>query len=276
MNSSVNASINFPMKWISKNTSDASLKSKVDELRIWNIVLSDNIILQYAGQPVEPTHPNYANLQHYYKFDEGSGNICYDSKGTLNGTIYGAVYYFPTNHDAGVLKLVAPENSPDNYSWEEPLIVRVKNYGAQNITEDFNISYTLEGILQEIKTIPAGTTPLQSNQTIDVEFTPVNLNTSGSYHFKFFTSLPNDENLQNDTLTKTLVSVSNVIGNITAFTVDTCTALITCGSTKVRVIFYKDDMFRIWLAPNGNFSNPAGNNIVVSYEFPFDQHQLVG
>jgi alpha-glucosidase (family GH31 glycosyl hydrolase) len=268
LNSSVNASINFPMKWISKNTSDASLKSKVDELRIWNIVLSDNIILQYAGQPVEPTHPNYANLLHYYKFDEGSGNICYDSKGTLNGTIYGAVYYFPTNHDAGVLKLVAPENSPDNYSFEEPLIVRVKNYGAQNITEDFNISYTLEGNLQEIKTIPAGTTPLQSNQTIDVEFTPVNMNTSGSYHFKFFTSLSNDENLQNDTLTKTLVSVSNVIGNITAFTVDTCTALITCGSAKVRVIFYKEDLFRIWLAPNGNFSNPAGNNIVVSYDFP--------
>jgi alpha-glucosidase (family GH31 glycosyl hydrolase) len=268
LNSSVNASINFPMKWISKNTNDASLKAKIDELRIWNMVLSDAIILQYAGQPVEPSHPNYSNLQHYYKFDEGSGTTCYDSKGTLNGTIYGAVYYIDTDHDAGITKLVAPENSPDNYSWSEPLIVRVKNFGFENITEDFNVAYSLDGILQETVIIPAATTPLLSNQTIDVEFAPVNLNTSGSYNFKFFTSLPNDENLQNDTLTKMLVSVSTVIGNITSFAVDTCTALITCGTAKVRVIFYKDDMFRIWLGPNGNFSNPAGNNIVVSYTYP--------
>ncbi len=268
LNSSVSASINFPMKWISKNTVDASLKAKIDELRIWNIVLSDPVIQQYAGQPVDPSHPNYTNLQHYYKFDEGSGTTCYDSKGTLNGTIYGAVYYFPTDHDAGILKLVAPENSPDNYSWAEPLIVRVKNYGMQSITEDFNVSYTLEGSLQETVTVPAGTTPLASNQTIDVSFSPVNMNTSGSYHYQFFTSLQNDENMNNDTLTRTLISNSTTIGNITDFSVDTCTALITCGNAKVRVIFYKDDMFRIWLAPNGNFSNPAGNNIVVSYSFP--------
>lgn len=268
LNSTVNASINFPMKWISKNTDDASLKAKIDELRIWNMVLSDAVILQYAGQPVEPDHPNYANLQHYYKFDEGSGNICYDSKGTLNGTIYGAVYYFPTNHDAGILKLVAPENTPDNYSSSEPLIVRVKNFGSQNITEDFTVAYTLGGILQEIKTIYADTTPFLSNQTLDVAFAPIDMNISGSYHFQFYTSLSGDENLQNDTLTKTLVSVSSVIGNITDFDVDTCTAMITCGTAKVRVIFYKDDMFRIWLAPNGNFSNPAGNHIVVSYDFP--------
>ncbi len=268
LNSSVSASINFPMKWISKNTNDASLKAKLDELRIWNIVISDAVILQYAGQPVNSSHPNYSNLQHYYKFDEGSGSICYDSKGTLNGTIYGAVYYIDTDHDAGITKLVAPANSPDNYSWAEPLVVRVKNYGSENINQDFTVAYSLEGILQETVTIPAGTTPLLSNQTIDLEFTPVNMNTSGSYHFQFFTSLTGDENMNNDTLTKTLISMSNVVGNITAFSVDTCTALITCGSTKVRVIFYKDGMFRIWMAPNGSFSNPAGNSIVVSYDFP--------
>ncbi|MEN8224023.1 MAG: TIM-barrel domain-containing protein [Bacteroidota bacterium] len=267
-NSSVNASINFPMKWISKNTNDASLKAKVDELRIWDIVLSDAVISQYANQPVGNDHPNYSSLLHYYKFDEGSGNICYDSAGTLHGTIYGAVYYIDTDHDAGIIKLVAPENNPDNYSWAEPLIVRVKNFGFEDIIEDFDVSYTLEGILQETITIQAGTTPLMSNQTIDIEFTPVNMNTSGSYNYKFYTSLSGDENYENDTLTTTLISNSNVIGNITGFEVDTNTALITCGNSKIRVIFYKDDMFRIWLAPNGSFTNPAGDHIVVSYDFP--------
>ncbi|MCD4734982.1 MAG: DUF5110 domain-containing protein, partial [Bacteroidales bacterium] len=177
------------------------------------------------------------------------------------------VYYIDTDHDAGITKLVAPENSPDNYSWEEPLIVRVKNFGFEDISEDFTVGYTLEGILQETLTIPAGTTPLLSNQTIDMEFTPVNMNASGSYNFQFFTSLSGDENLNNDTLTKTPVSMSTVLGGITNFQVDTNTALITCGNAKVRVIFYKDDMFRIWLAPNGFFSNPAGDHIVVSYDY---------
>jgi alpha-glucosidase (family GH31 glycosyl hydrolase) len=267
-NSSVNASINFPMKWISKNTNDASLKAKIDELRIWNIVLSESVIAQYAGQSVGSNHPNYANLQHYYKFDEGSGNICYDSAGSLNGTIYGAIYYIDTDHDAGITKMVAPENNPDNYSWAEPLIVRVKNFGFEDIIEDFDISYMLDGILQETVSILAGTTPLLSNQTIDIEFSPVNMNTSGSYNYKFFTSLPGDENQENDTLTKTLVSNSNVIGNVNGFDVDTNTIVFTCGSSKVRVIFYKEDMFRIWLAPSGNFTNPAGDHIVVSYDYP--------
>ena len=264
----INASIDLPRKWISKGAEDASLKAKIDELRWWDVVLSEDIIEQYANQPVEPDHPNYSNLLNYYKFDEGSGNTCYDSKGSLDGVIYGAIYYIDTDHDAGISKLVAPANTPDNYSWQEPLIIRVKNFGYEDITEDFDVAYTLEGVLQETYTIPAGTTPLLSNQSIDVEFPPIDLNTSGSYDFQFYTSLPNDENMNNDTLTKTLVSVSNVIGNITVISVDTNMAEITCGSAKVRVIFYKEDMFRIWLAPTGNFYNPAGDHIVVSYDYP--------
>ncbi len=266
--STINASINLPRKWISKGAEDASLKAKIDELRWWDVVLDASIIEQYANQPVEPDHPNYDNLLNYYKFDEGSGNTCYDSKGSLDGIIYGAVYYIDTDHDAGISKLVAPENTPDNYSWAEPLIVRVKNFGYDDITEDFDIAYSLGGFFQETITIPAGTTPLLSNQSLDIEFTPINMNTSGSYNFQFYTSLPNDENMNNDTLTKTLVSNSHVLENITNFEVDTNTVEITSGNSKVRVIFYKDDMFRIWLAPTGNFYNPAGDHIVVSYDYP--------
>jgi len=266
--STINASINLPRKWISKGAEDASMKAKIDELRLWDTELNADIIGQYANLPIEPDHPNYDNLQNYYKFDEGSGNTCYDSKGSLDGTIYGAVYYIDTDHDAGITKLVAPENATDNYSWAEPLVVRVKNFGYEDITEDFEVAYTLEGVLQETYTIPAGTTPLLSNQSLDVAFTPIDLNTSGFYDFQFFTSLPGDENMNNDTLSKTLHSVSNVIGNITNVAVDTNLAEITCGAATVRVIFYKDDMFRIWLAPTGNFFNPAGDHIVVSYDYP--------
>ena len=267
-NSSVNASIDFPMKWISKPNEDASLKAKIDELRIWNKVLSEDIIAQYSGQPVDETHPDWDNLLHYYKFDEGAGNICYDSKGDLDGTIYGATYYIDTDHDAGVKKLVAPEHTTDNYSSEEPLIVEVKNFGFQEINESFTVSYTLEGELQQTVTVNANEEAIPPGGTVDVSFDPIDLNTSGTYHFKFYTSLEGDENLSNDTLTKILISNSHVIGPITAFEADSNSALITCTPSKVKVIFYKDDMFRIWLAPSGTFTNPAGDNIVVSYDYP--------
>lgn len=266
--SSINASIDLPRKWISKGAEDASLKAKIDELRLWDVELESDVIEQYANQPVEPDHPNYENLQNYYKFDEGSGNVCYDSKGSLNGIIVGAVYYIDTDHDAGVTKLVAPATTPDNYSSSEPVIIRVKNFGFEDINEDFEVGYYLDGVLQESQVIPAGTTPFLSNQTLDIAFDPINLNASGSYLFQCYTALADDENTNNDTLTKTMVSVSNVIGNISNVEVDTNTAVITCGNSKVRVIFYKEDMFRIWMAPTGTFTNPAGNHIVVSYDYP--------
>lgn len=264
----ISSSINMPMKWISKNTDDAAMKAKIDELSIWNTALSQTVIQEYMDQPIEPSHPNYNDLKNYYKFDEGSGNICYDSKGNLNGTIFGAVYYTETDTDASIVKLVNPENTTDNFSSSEVLTIRVKNNGLLDIAEDFNVSYTLEGGTPVTETIPAGTNPMTSGETIEVSFPPIDLNTSGTYHFKFYTSLPGDENHSNDTLNVNLISNSKVLGNVSNFEVEENLYTFTSAPDKVKVIFYKDDLFRIWLGPNGYFSNPAGENIVPSLEFP--------
>jgi len=264
----INASINFPLKWISKNTNDAAMKAKIDELSIWNTALTQEVIQQFMDQPIEPSHPYYDNLLHYYKFDEGSGNTCFDSKGNLNGTIYGAVYYTETNTDAMISKLVYPETLTDNFSSSEVLIVRVKNNGLLNIEQDFNLTYVLNELTQVSVSVPTGSDPLTAGESIDISFPPINLNSSGTYNFTFYTSLPGDENHSNDTLNKTLVSVSQVLGDVTGFSAASSTFDFSCGTPKVKVVFYKPDMFRIWLAPNGAFTNPAGNNIVVSYEFP--------
>lgn len=37
------------------------------------------------------------------------------------------------------------------------------------------------------------------------------------------------------------------------------------GYAKVKLMFYRDDIFRIWLAPDGEYTNPAANSIVVDY-----------
>jgi alpha-glucosidase len=264
----VSASINFPMKWISKPDAEASMKAKIDELRIWNTNLSQAVIQQYMNQSIDPSHPNYANLQHYYMFEEGTGNICHDSKGTLDGTIYGATWYTETDHDLGIIKLVNPERNPDNYSTFEEITIRLKNYGLLPVTEDFTVSYTLDGGDPVTLTVQASINNIAPNETLDVSFPPVDMNTSGTYEFVFSLAYSLDENPANDNMTEILVSNSHLLGNITDFTVSGDTCKISCGTDKLRIIFYKNDMFRIWLGVNGVFSNPAGNQIVVSYDFP--------
>ncbi len=59
-----------------------------------------------------------------------------------------------------------------------------------------------------------------------------------------------------------------VIGNLTDFSVEENTYTLSAGDAKVRVVFYKDDMFRIWLAQDGEFTDPAGEAIIVKHEFP--------
>ncbi|TDO50824.1 alpha-glucosidase (family GH31 glycosyl hydrolase) [Kribbella sp. VKM Ac-2527] len=47
------------------------------------------------------------------------------------------------------------------------------------------------------------------------------------------------------------------LGAVTAFEADSSTYTLTAGSAKVRVAFLKDDVFRLWLAPDGTFTDPA-------------------
>jgi alpha-glucosidase len=48
-----------------------------------------------------------------------------------------------------------------------------------------------------------------------------------------------------------------VPGPVTGFAVHGDTAEITAAPVKLRVTFLTDDVFRIWMAPNGNFTDPA-------------------
>jgi alpha-glucosidase len=47
------------------------------------------------------------------------------------------------------------------------------------------------------------------------------------------------------------------LGTVTAFAADNATYTLTAGTAKVRVAFLKDDVFRLWLAPDGEFTDPA-------------------
>lgn len=59
----------------------------LDEVRIWNVALTQTEIRDYMCRKVTNTHPQYANLLGYYKADEGSGTTLGDDLGINDGTI---------------------------------------------------------------------------------------------------------------------------------------------------------------------------------------------
>lgn len=69
----------------------------------------------------------------------------------------------------------------------------------------------------------------------------------------------------------------STLGAVTGFQAEGATYTFSAGQAKVRVVFVRDDMFRIWLAPDGKFTDPANTppsdpnepraNIVVRNDF---------
>ncbi len=74
--------------------SNRSYYGKIDEFRIWDTELSEQIIQDWMHKPVEASHPSYANLVAYYKMDEGSGNTVSDaSVNAESAVIEGFMYW---------------------------------------------------------------------------------------------------------------------------------------------------------------------------------------
>lgn len=63
------------------------LPGVVDEIKIWNIALTQTEIRDWMCKKVTSTHPQYSNLVSYYKFDNGSGSVLTDSTGNNDGTL---------------------------------------------------------------------------------------------------------------------------------------------------------------------------------------------
>ncbi len=63
-------------------------KGKIKEFLVWDKELSAATILSWKNKTIDASHPDYANLVAYYKLDEGTGQLVYDTKHglTSNGT----------------------------------------------------------------------------------------------------------------------------------------------------------------------------------------------
>ncbi len=65
---------------------------EMDEIRVWNTDLSQNVLRDWMCQEVGTSHPNVASLFGYWKMDTVAGTIITDYSGNIrNGTLNGGV-----------------------------------------------------------------------------------------------------------------------------------------------------------------------------------------
>jgi len=83
------------------------------------------------------------------------------------------------------------------------------------------------------------------------------------YQLDFNVNLTGDETSANNQLVQTISNEKTVLGKLTKWEKLPNGIELQSGMTKLKVLFYKDDIFRVLLSPDGNYTNPAGNDIVI-------------
>ena len=96
------------------------MTGRLDEIRLWDVALSQTEINNWMCIPIDFTHPNYNNLMGYWRLNDGVGTTATDlSINGNNGTIINNPVWQPSTSCLGattpVLKTYVPDDSFENY-----------------------------------------------------------------------------------------------------------------------------------------------------------------
>ena len=70
------------------------LNGRLDEIRLWDVALSQTEIIGWICSPIYLFHPNYNNLMGYWRLNNGQGTIAYDQTANgNNGTLMGGIQW---------------------------------------------------------------------------------------------------------------------------------------------------------------------------------------
>ncbi|MFL9484878.1 TIM-barrel domain-containing protein [Chitinophagaceae bacterium LWZ2-11] len=168
-------------------------------------------------------------------------------------------------HDLGIVGLTSHTEESNEFKKEDVLAIKIKNIGTKDITKDFDVACSIDGKENIKVTVPAGKNKFTAGSEMEVRFPAVDLTKLPTHTLLFTTLYDEDERKDNNSLRIKINAHATPIGNVTAFTSQGNEALVISGVSKMKIIFYRDDIFRVWLAPDGEFTNPAGNDIVINY-----------
>ncbi|MFZ4569521.1 MAG: TIM-barrel domain-containing protein [Bacteroidales bacterium] len=142
---------------------------------------------------------------------------------------------------------------------------KVVNLSSKPLAKPFDCYLQIDQRLPVKVTVPLGDQQqMQVIDTFEVAFPPADLTDYGIHRIKFYTALTDDERKGNDTLSMELYSGAYQLGMVTGFTWSEKTFTFECRHALVNVEFCRDDIFRIQMAYDGMFTNPARSDIVIS------------
>jgi len=165
--------------------------------------------------------------------------------------------------DMALTALTSMNENDNTFTSHDVLTVKVKNTGIDAVWKNFSVDCIVDKKQTYAVLIAAG--KIQPGADTTISFLPMDLSKRPSHTLDFRLHFYKDENHSNDSLSIKVNAKESYLGDITDFKVNKNEFDIAAGISKVKVIYYSDDIFRIWLAPDGEFTNPAGNDIVESY-----------
>ncbi|MDD4589936.1 MAG: glycoside hydrolase, partial [Parabacteroides sp.] len=172
----------------------------------------------------------------------------------------------PYNHDLALIGITSHKETGNTFTKSDVLKVKIKNVGAQPVNENFTVTASLNNGQKLSKTVNASEKPIQKQEEYEVAFPPTDLTQMGSYKIAFELQYSKDQRTENNVLNTNLYAAKMSLGNLSRINkISNNEYEFVSGYAKVKLIFYRNDIFRVWLAPDGEYTNPAGNNIVVDY-----------
>ncbi|RHJ83253.1 TIM-barrel domain-containing protein [Parabacteroides sp. AM08-6] len=172
----------------------------------------------------------------------------------------------PYDYDLALENITSHPEAGNTFTKEEVLKVKLKNVGAKSVEEDFSVTAALNNGQKLTAEVKASAQPIGKQEEYEVVFPATDLTQMGSYKIEFAIQYPKDQRAGNNTLNTSLYAAKMNLGNLTKFNKISNTEYeFVSGYAKVKLMFYRDDIFRIWLAPDGEYTNPAANSIVVDY-----------
>lgn len=172
----------------------------------------------------------------------------------------------PLKKDVAITALTSHKPENNIFTAHDTLRVTVKNMGAEAIGTDFKVTAKINGKQLIEAFVPASKKPINFNEEQIVSFPAVSLEGMGSHRIEFVSQFAGDERSSNDSLHVKLYASEMKLGKVTGYKkISGHEYEFSSNYSKVRLKFHRDDIFRFWLAPDGEFTNPAGDQIVVDY-----------
>jgi alpha-glucosidase len=153
----------------------------------------------------------------------------------------------------------------NTFKTDEAFVFRVVNLSSEALTQDIDCYLKVDKRPLMKVTIPASASrPFGIIDTVKVEFPHLDLTDQGVHRLNFYTSLPSDQRRSNDSLNMELYSRACDLGDVTDFAAEPGGYQISCHKAQLKVRMLRSDLFRIWLAYDGEFSNSAGNDLAIA------------